>query len=92
MRRACVLLPALALTACGAATGPSPSRTAADSSSPNILWIVAEDHGPHHGSYGDAYAVTPNLDRLAAEGARFTRAFAVTPVCAPARSGIITGM
>ena len=57
-----------------------------------VLWIVAEDHGPHHGSYGDAYAVTPNLDRLAADGARFTRAFAVTPVCAPARSTIITGM
>ena len=98
MPRARVLLPALALAACGAASGPAPDAGATspstdiDSSPPNILWIVAEDHGPHHGSYGDAYAVTPNLDRLAAEGARFTRAFAVTPVCAPARSGIITGM
>ena len=98
MPRARVLLPALALAACGAASGPTPDAGATspstdiDSSPPNILWIVAEDHGPHHGSYGDAYAVTPNLDRLAAEGARFTRAFAVTPVCAPARSGIITGM
>ena len=99
MPRACVLLPALALAACGAASEPAPhtpptalSPSATDPSPPNILWIVAEDHGPHHGSYGDAYAVTPNLDRLATEGARFTRAFAVTPVCAPARSGIITGM
>ena len=92
MQRACFLLPALALTACGMASEPGPSHTAPDSPPPNILWIVAEDHGPHHGSYGDGYAVTPNLDRLAAEGARFTRAFAVTPVCAPARSGIITGM
>ena len=98
MPRARVLLPALTLAACGAASGPAPDAGATspstdiDSSPPNILWIVAEDHGPHHGSYGDAYAVTPNLDRLAAEGARFTRAFAVTPVCAPARSGLITGM
>ena len=99
MRRACVLLAALALTACGATTAPAPDALATalsppgtDPPPPNILWIVAEDHGPHHRSYGDAYAVTPNLDRLAAEGARFTRAFAVTPVCAPARSGIITGM
>ena len=94
MRRACVLLAALALTACGATTEPAPDAPATALSSPdtdppppNVLWIVAEDHGPHHGSYGDTYAVTPNLDRLAAEGARFTRAFAVTPVCAPARSG-----
>lgn len=32
---------------------------------PNILWIVAEDHSPDLGSYGDGYAITPNLDRLA---------------------------
>ena len=99
MRRSSVLLSALALAACGAASEPAPHAPATALSPPdsgpappNVLWIVAEDHGPHHGSYGDAYAVTPNLDRLAAEGARFTRAFAVTPVCAPARSGIITGM
>ena len=92
IRQACVLLPALALAACGAASDPASPAAAADPPTPNILWIVAEDHGPHHGSYGDAYAVTPNLDRLAADGARFTRAFAVTPVCAPARSTIITGM
>ena len=102
MRQACTLRPAfvlaaygaaLVLTACGAGPPPVSMRTAtAAQPPPNILWIVAEDHGPHHGSYGDAYAVTPHLDRLAAEGARFTRAFAVTPVCAPARSGIITGM
>ena len=91
IRQACVLLPALALAACGAASDPA-SPAAVAEPPPNVLWIVAEDHGPHHGSYGDAYAVTPNLDRLAADGARFTRAFAVTPVCAPARSAIITGM
>ena len=98
VRQAIGPLSALALAACGAVSEPDPDAVANSTSPdtapspPNILWIVAEDHGPHHGSYGDAYAATPNLDRLAAEGARFTRAFAVTPVCAPARSGIITGM
>ena len=61
-------------------------------SRPNILWISAEDLSPDLGCYGDSYARTPHLDKLAAESARFTRAFAVTPVCAPSRSSIITGM
>jgi len=59
---------------------------------PNILWISAEDLSPDLGCYGDLYARTPNLDRLAGQGARFTNAFATTPVCAPSRSAIITGM
>lgn len=58
---------------------------------PNIIWIVAEDMGPEVGCYGDPYARTPNLDKLAREGARFTRAFTHAPVCAPSRSGLITG-
>ena len=63
---------------------------AADSR-PNIIWIVGEDMGPEIGCYADRNAITPNLDRLAAEGARFTRAFTHAPVCAPSRSGLITG-
>ena len=64
---------------------------------PNIVWISCEDINPDLGSYrgvypGAEYGVTPNLDRLAAEGARFDLAFAVSPVCAPSRSSIITGM
>lgn len=59
---------------------------------PNILWISCEDTSPDLGCYGDKYAHTPNLDRLAAQGARFTSAFTVAGVCAPSRSGIITGM
>lgn len=59
---------------------------------PNILWISTEDISPDLGCYGDAYAVTPNLDRLAAQGVRYTNAFATAPVCAPSRSAIITGM
>jgi len=66
-------------------TPPAPAR-------PNILWISAEDLSPDLGAYADAYAVTPTLDRLAREGARFTRAFSSAPVCAPSRSAIIMGM
>ena len=62
------------------------------SARPNILWISAEDLSPDLGCYGDAYARTPNLDRFAAQGTRFTNAFATSPVCAPSRSAIITGM
>ena len=58
---------------------------------PNIIWIVGEDLGPELGCYGDAYSRTPNIDKLASEGARFTRAFTHAPVCAPSRSGLITG-
>jgi len=59
---------------------------------PNFLWISTEDTSPDLGCYGDAYAVTPNLDRLAAQGVRYTRVFTHAGVCAPSRSGIITGM
>lgn len=59
---------------------------------PNILWITCEDISPNLGCYGDPYAVTPNLDRLAAQSVRYTEAFSTIGVCAPARSTIITGM
>jgi N-sulfoglucosamine sulfohydrolase len=59
---------------------------------PNILWLTSEDNGPFLGCYGDPNAITPNLDRLAAQGIRYTHAFANAPVCAPARNSIITGM
>ena len=67
-------------------------HTMAQSSRPNILWISTEDISPDLGCYGDSYAFTPNLDRLAAQGVRYRNAFAVAPVCAPSRSAIITGM
>jgi N-sulfoglucosamine sulfohydrolase len=59
---------------------------------PNFVWIVAEDLSPNLGCYGDKDAVTPNLDRFASQGARFTRCFTHAPVCAPSRSGLVTGM
>lgn len=59
---------------------------------PNIVWIFGEDMGPELGCYGDAQAITPNMDRLAREGVRFNNCFTHAPVCAPSRSGLITGM
>ena len=44
------------------------------------------------GCYGDKYAVTPNIDRLATQGVRYSNVFSHSGVCAPTRSGIITGM
>ncbi len=58
---------------------------------PNILWITAEDISPWLGCYGDPNATTPNLDKLASKGVLYQNAFANAPVCAPARSTIITG-
>ena len=59
---------------------------------PNILWISTEDMSPHLGCWGDKVAVTPNIDRLASQGARFTGVFSTAAISAPVRAGMITGM
>ncbi len=59
---------------------------------PNILWLIAEDFGPHLGCYGTPEVRPPHIDRLANEGVRFTRAYSVTPVCSTSRSSLMTGM
>ena len=89
MRRAALLIRcglvslALAVVAT-AAERPVPRR-------PNILWLIAENIGHELGCYGERAVHTPNIDRLAAEGVRFTRVFATSPVCAPSRSAFMTG-
>lgn len=59
---------------------------------PNILWLTSEDHGPEMGCYGDPVARTPQIDALAARGMIFKRSWSTVPVCAPARTAIITGL
>uniref|UniRef100_UPI003217283C sulfatase-like hydrolase/transferase n=1 Tax=uncultured Draconibacterium sp. TaxID=1573823 RepID=UPI003217283C len=59
---------------------------------PNILWLTSEDNSPFLGCYGDTFATTPNLDKLASEGFLYTHAYANAPVCAPARNTILTGV
>src|SRR5262245_1776582 len=66
--------------------------TVAAEGRPNILWLTSEDHSPHMGCYGDKLARTPNVDALAAKGMLFQHAWSCYPVCAPARSTIISGM
>lgn len=59
---------------------------------PNIIYIFADDLGYGElGSYGQQHILTPNLDRLAAEGMRFTQHYSGSPVCAPSRAALLTG-
>jgi arylsulfatase A-like enzyme len=95
MRRAAALPCAATLAAAGAlGLGPGPlgARPAAAQARPNILWITSEDMSPNLGAFGDLYARTPHLDRLAAEGVRYVNAFAPIGVCAPSRSTLIMGL
>ena len=82
--------------AVGAAALSDSARTAAapaaNAARPNVLWISVEDISADLGCYGDDYAVTPNIDAFAKQATRFDNCFAHMGVCAPARSGIITGM
>ncbi len=59
---------------------------------PNILWINAEDMSPHLGCYGHPDAITPHIDRLAADGIVYHNAFATAPICSPSRSCLATGL
>jgi arylsulfatase A-like enzyme len=58
---------------------------------PNILWFVVDDMSASFSCYGEKLIQTPQVDRLAREGTRFTRAFVTAPVCSPCRSALITG-
>jgi len=64
----------------------------AQTKQPNIIWIVGDDLGAELGCYGSPGAHTPNMDRLAAEGIRYSNAFSTAPVCSASRSAFITGM
>ena len=59
---------------------------------PNVLLIISEDTGLNLGCYGDKFVTTPNLDRLAEQGMRFTRASVVTASCSESRAGLLTGL
>ena len=62
------------------------------SSLPNIVFIMADDLGVRDlGCYGSEYYLTPNLDKLAAQGMKFTKAYAASHVCSPTRASILTG-
>src|SRR5512141_1734819 len=80
----------LALSAAALAPG---AGQAARTSPPNIVFILADDLGYGDlGCYGQKKIHTPNIDRLAAEGMRFTQCYAGTTVCAPSRCCLMTGL
>lgn len=59
---------------------------------PNILWICTDQmRADTLGCYGNTFTRTPNIDRLAAQGTRFSRAYCQSPVCAPSRASFLTG-
>lgn len=58
---------------------------------PNVVWIVVDDMSPNFSCYGETVIQTPHVDRLAAEGVRFTRAYATSPVCSTFRSALKIG-
>lgn len=80
-----------ALGAAGCLFGQFASA-AARGGRPNIVWITAEDIGPDMGCYGNPLVQTPNIDRMAREGVRFSNAFTTAPVCSASRSAFMTGM
>lgn len=79
---------ALAVIFAGGAT----ARANDSAARPNILWVIAEDFGPYLGCYGEKLVATPRLDRLAAEGVRYSRFYTTAPVCSASRSAFMTGM
>lgn len=89
-KKVVILLGICVLAACSIEKGEKSTGPAEEKY--NILWLVAEDMSPWLASFGDSTARTPNLDKLAAEGVRYTNVFSTSGVCAPSRSALITGM
>src|SRR5262245_1603814 len=76
----------------GSAIGAVGAAVAAGSRQPNILYIMADDHAAHAiSAYGSRINQTPNIDRIAKDGVRFTNCFCTNSICTPSRAAILTG-
>ncbi len=90
MKKYKLLYPGIATIALAAIVSPSLAQK--ENVRPNIIYILADDLGYGDvGCYGQKYIKTPNIDRLASEGIRFTQHYSSAPVCAPARCCLMTG-
>jgi iduronate 2-sulfatase len=69
-----------------------PLAAARGAERPNVLFIAVDDLRPEFGSYGASYIKSPNLDRLAARGTRFDRAYCQYAICGPSRASLLTGL
>lgn len=88
MRRTLVTLLSL-----GAIVGVSLSARQAQARKPNVIYMLADDLGYRElGAYGQTKIKTPHLDQMAAEGLKFTQHYSGSPVCAPSRASLLTGL
>jgi arylsulfatase A-like enzyme len=70
----------------------TPTSQAEGAKRPHVVIVLADDLGPGDlGCYGGSVAATPNIDRIAADGIRFTGYYSAAPICSPSRCGLITG-
>jgi len=85
-------LSAMGLGLIGTALRAAPTGDKAESKKPNVLFIAVDDLRPQLGCYGRTETLSPNIDKLAAGGTLFERAYCNVPVCGPSRVGVLTGI
>ena len=84
---------AAALAGCGQPSEQQDAPVPTDDTRPNIVFVLVDDlRWDELGVAGHPYVETPNIDRIAKEGAWFQRAFTTTPLCSPARATFLTGL
>ena len=93
MKKLLFVLLAAMLASCSPPVEETAPPPATEDSRPNIVFVLVDDlRWDELGIAGHPYVETPNIDRIAREGAWFQRAFTTTPLCSPARATFLTGL